>query len=208
MNNADSRVGLVDVLTARTAGTVSGDFNVFLADDNSVKVFKLGHDLDGCKRCLTTTVCIKGRNAHQAVNTVLALEVAVSVQTGDHHSCTLNASTITVEPVGKLNVKAALFCPTGNHAVEHLRPVLRLGATCTGVEGNNGVALVILTGKEHLNAAAFFLGNNGIQLALDFFYKALVVLFNCHFCQSDGVLKTRTKTLIAGNFILTLLNGL
>ena len=140
------------------------------------------------------------------MNTVLALEVAVSIETCNHNGCALNTCSVTVEPVGQFYVKSTLFCPTGDHTVEHLRPVLRLSTTCTGVEGYNGVALVVLARKENLDTASLFLGNNGIELTLHFFYVAFVVFFNRHFCQSDRVFKTRAKFFVAGNLILTLLN--
>ena len=64
--------------------------------------------------------------------------------------------------------------PAGIHAVEHLGPVLRLGSTGTGVEGENGVVAVVLTGQQ------------GGQTALaDLLFQRVVALH--HVVQLGGI---------------------
>ena len=114
----------------------------------------------------------------------------------------------TVPGTVELDLKAALFCPTGDHAVKHLRPVLRLGSARAGVEGDDGVVLVIFAGEEHLNALLFNGRGDLVKLVLYLFYAILVIFFNGHFRQGNSIFKTRTQIVIALDGILGLLDGL
>ena len=139
------RVGLVDVLTARTARTVGSNLNVLVSYLYLIYVLKLGHNLDRRERGLTATCCIEGGNSDESVHSVLTLKIAVSIESLYHNGSTLDTCRISVEPVDKLIFKPMSFCPTGYHSIKHLCPVLSLSSACSGVEGYYCVILVILT---------------------------------------------------------------
>ena len=123
------------MLAACAGGAVDLHLDVLGADVHLNGVVQLGHDLQRGKAGLTAGVGIEGRDAHQTVDAVLALEQAVGVGALDHHGSALHAGLVAVLIVQHLHGHAVGLCPLVVHPVEHLGPVLRLGAAGTGVEG-------------------------------------------------------------------------
>ena len=144
--------GLVDVLAARAGGAVDLHFNVLGTNVDLDVVGQLGHDLERGEARLAAGVRVERGNAHQTVDAVLALEIAVGVLALDHDRRALDAGLVAVEIVQHLELEAVLVRPLHIHAVEHLRPVLRLGAARAGVEGQNGVAVIVLAGEQRREA--------------------------------------------------------
>ena len=52
--------------------------------------------------------------------------------------------------VDDLGLETALLAPAQVHAQQHLRPVLRFGAASAGVDGDDGVAVVVRAGERQL----------------------------------------------------------
>ena len=144
MDESDGGGGLVDVLAACAGGAVDLHLDVLGADVHLNGVVQLGHDLQRGKAGLTAGVGVERRDAHQTVDAVLALEQAVGVGALDHHGSALHAGLVAVLIVQHLHGHAVGLRPLVVHPVEHLGPVLRLGAAGTGVEGQDGVAVVVL----------------------------------------------------------------
>ena len=185
-----------------------GDLQILVAKLDLVYLVKLGHDLDGCERGLTSACCVEGGNAHQTVNAVLCLEEAVGIESFYHDGGALNARAVAVQPVDELDLVVAALCPTGDHAVKHLCPVLCLGSARAGVEGNDGIVFVVFAGEEHLNALFLNGGGNLTKLVLNLVHTALVVFLDCHFGENDGILKPRAECVVIGYRVLCLLDGL
>ena len=82
------------------------------------------------------------------MHTVLALEHAVGIGALDHHGSALDARFIAVQHVQNFHRVAVGVGPAGVHAVEHLGPVLGFGAAGTGMEGQNGVGVIVFA-VEH-----------------------------------------------------------
>ena len=82
------------------------------------------------------------------MHAMLALEHTVGVGTLDHHGGRLDAGFVAVQHVQHLYIVAVRLRPAAVHTEQHLRPVLRLGAAGAGVEGQNGVVVVVLA-VEH-----------------------------------------------------------
>ena len=143
MDQTDSGRSLVDVLAACTGGAVHLHLDVLGADVHLNGVVQLGHDFQRSKAGLAAGVGIKGRNTHQAVHAVLALEQAVGVGTLHHHGSAFHAGLVAVLVIQHFHGHAVGSGPLVVHAVQHLGPVLCLGAAGTGVEGEDGVAVVI-----------------------------------------------------------------
>ena len=77
--------------------------------------------------------------------------------------------------------------PAGVHAVEHLAPVLGLGAACAGLEGYQGVVAVVFAGQEGFETRFLHLlfqfrvpGGQLIQ-------HGVVVLFDGHFADGHEI---------------------
>ena len=94
----------------------------------------LSGEYDNCNAILTFHA------GAQTMDAVLTLKIAVGVLALDHDRRALETGLVAVEIVEHLELEAVLVRPLHIHAVEHLRPVLRLGAAGAGVEGQNGVA--------------------------------------------------------------------
>ena len=139
MNDSDSRVGLVDMLTACAAGAVCGDLKVLVAELDLFCLCKFGHYFDRSKGGLASSCGVKGGYADETVNAVLALQVSVSVCALDGDGGALDARLVSVKPVYELNLEFIFLTPACDHSVEHHCPVLSLGAACAGVEGNDSV---------------------------------------------------------------------
>ena len=82
-------------------------------------------------------------DADQAVHAGLALEMAVGVLPGHLDRGRLDARLLAREQVDHLRLEAGPLRPAQVHAHEHLGPVLRLGAARSGVDGEDGVLLVL-----------------------------------------------------------------
>ena len=148
MDQTDGGGRLVDVLAACAGGAVDLHLDVGGVDFNVDVVVQLGHDLKAGETGLAAGVGVKRADAHQTVDAVLALEHAVGVGALDHHRRGLDAGLVAVQHVEHLDAVAVGLGPAGVHAVEHLGPVLGLGAAGTGVEGQDGVVVVVLA-VEH-----------------------------------------------------------
>ena len=66
---------------------------------------------------------------------------------------------------------AATLKPAFVHAGEHLRPVLRLGATGSGLDAENGAPVVVRPGQQHFQFIridfSIEMDQFGISLSLD-----------------------------------------
>lgn len=145
MRMADSL--FVDVLAARAAGAVGVDLQVGGVDLDVVVVVDLGHHLQRGKGGLAAAGGVKRRDAHQPVDAVLRLQKAVGVGAGDEDRRALDARFLPGQIVQHLDLEVVALRPAGVHAVEHLHPVLGLGAARARVEGQDGVVGVKLPGQ-------------------------------------------------------------
>ena len=98
MDQANSRTGLVDVLTAGTGGTEHLHLVVLRADLYILAVIlNVRDNFNGSKGGLPAGVCIKGRHAHQAVNAILALQKAVGILTLNQNICRFQAGLVAFQ---------------------------------------------------------------------------------------------------------------
>ena len=181
MNQTHGRGDLVDVLTARAAGVKGNEIIVFIADHHLVQLLKFWHDFNGSEGSVSASRRVKRGNAHQSVHAVFAFEISVGVLALDKNRCRFQSRFISVQPVGQFVLEPMAVTPACDHAVEHLAPVLCLGAACAGVEGNNCVIPVILPAEQCFDPLVFRLFGDFLEFRLDFLHGILVVFFNCHF---------------------------
>ena len=179
---------LVDVLAACTGGTVHLHLNVLGADIHLNGVIQLGHHFQRSKAGLAAGVGVKGRHAHQTVHTVLALEQAVGVGTLHHHGGALHAGFITVLIIQNLHGHAVVGSPLVVHAVQHFGPILCLGAAGTGMEGQDGVAVVVLTVQHGHQLQLIHCLAHSVHRLLCFGDHGGVVFFIQHFQHGLGII--------------------
>jgi hypothetical protein len=148
-----------------------------------------------CRRALAA-------HAHQPVHAVLTLEVAIGVVPLDEDGRGLDARLVAVLVVQQLIGKAVALGPTGIHAVEHLRPVLGLGAAGAGVESEDGVVGVIFPGEQGRQAAVADLLFQGLIALGHLVQLAGVILLLGHFAQGQGVLPVGDQVVILLDLIL------
>ena len=202
MNDTDSRVGLIDVLTACAAGTVGSNLDVRFRNNDGIVILKLGHNLNRCEGCVAAARCVEGGNTHKSVNSVFALQIAVGVHTLDHNGGRLQSCLVAVKPIDELNVESALLAPSYVHTVEHRSPILRLCSACAGVEGEDSVILVIRAGEENLDPLSLGLTFDVICLGNNLFNRILVACLDSHLAERVSIVKALYKLLVALKFCL------
>ena len=122
------------------------------------------------------------------MNTLLGFQITVGVLSVHLEGYRFHTGLITVQHIQHLNAVAVGLGPAGVHAVEHLGPVLRLGAAGAGVEGQDRVAVVVLT-VEHrhelqlidgllhtVDSLLALSGEGGVVLLLDHLQQGLGLL--------------------------------
>ena len=125
---------LIDVLAASAAGAEGiprheGRFDLHLDG-----VVDQRGDEYGGERGHALSLGVVGRHAHQAVHSVLALEVAVGEVALDVDGAALYAGFVAFEEVGDGGFVAVFLAVAQIHAHEHGGPVLALGASGAGVD--------------------------------------------------------------------------
>ena len=142
---AHARFHLIDVLAARAAGAeeVPADFGRVYVDFNRV-VDKRGDEYGGKGRH-ALALGVVGRNAHEAVHAVLALEVAKGIVAFNLHRHGLDAGLVAVLQMGDGGFIAVGLGIAQIHAHQHGRPVLALRAARAGVDfqhARHGIAFL------------------------------------------------------------------
>ena len=205
VDQADGGGGLVDVLAAGAAGPVDLHLDVLVPNLDGVVILQLRHHLDGGEGGLTAGVGVKGGDADQTVDAVLALQQAVGVLALNGDGGGLDARLVAVLIVQDLVDKAVALRPAGIHAVEHLCPVLGLGAAGAGVELEDGVGVVVLAGEQGGHPGLLHLFLQGGELRLQLLQDLGVILFLAHLAQGGQVLPGGDQLLLPGHLVLQLL---
>ena len=205
VDKADSGGGLVDVLAAGAGGPVDLHLDILLPDLHGVVILHLRHDLNGGEGGLAAGVGVKGGDADQAVDAVLALQKAVGVLTLDGDGGGLDAGLVAVLIVQNFIDEAMALGPAGVHAVEHLGPVLGLGAAGASVELQNGVGVVILAGEQGGHPGLLHLLLQDCEALLQFGQQLLVLGLLAHLAKGGEVLPLPDELLLPGHLVLQLL---
>ncbi len=150
-------------------------------------------------------VGIEGRDPHQPVHARLGLEPAIGVSALDEHGRRLDAGLFAIMLADDLDLVVAAFRPAHIHALEHLRPVLALGAAGAGMNFDIGVIGVGLAGQQRLDLAGMGLLPKLLQRGLGLGDDALVALLLAEGCQGDMVIELAGNALEAAERRLELL---
>ena len=195
------------MLTAGTGGAVDLHFDVLRADLHLYVIGKLRHDLHSGKTGLAAGVGVKGRDADQTVDAVFALQQAVGILALDGNNGRFDTGLVTFLVVQRFPSVAVTLRPAGIHPIEHLAPVLGLGAAGTGVELENNVVCVILTGEQRGHTDLFDLGFQRGELCFQFFQDLFILRLLAHLAQGGQILPGAHEFLEAVELVLKLLQA-
>ena len=196
------------MLAAGTAGPVDLHLDVLGADFDLHVLGQVGHDLHRGEGGLPPGVGVKGGHPHQSVHPVLSPQVAVGVLPLDHDGGRLDARLVPVLVVHDLIGEAVALGPAGVHAVEHLGPVLGLGAAGAGVDGENHIGAVVLPGEEGLKPGLLHLGLQLGKALLQLGDQGLVLKLVAHLAQGHQVVPMLLALVLAVHLVLEGLDAL
>ena len=154
MRHPHRRIGLVDVLTAGAARAESIDAQIGRIDYHLDLVVDRRKDEHGGERGMAARVGVKRRDAHQAMDPGLGLEVAVSVVALDGESRALDSAAVARLQIGKVALVAAPLGPSQVQPEQHLGPVLRLQSAGTRMDRDDRPEPVVLAAEHHLQFLA------------------------------------------------------
>ncbi|MPN18326.1 hypothetical protein SDC9_165686 [bioreactor metagenome] len=83
---------------------------------------------------MAACVRIKGADTHQPVHPLFAAQIAVGIVARDFKCCGFRARLISVKIIKQCHFESRALAVARIHAVQHLRPVLRLGSASTRVQ--------------------------------------------------------------------------
>ena len=130
------RIGLLlQVLVANFDLDVVGDF---------------GRDVDRGETRLPLAFGVEGADPHEAVNAVLALEIAVGHRAADGDRGAVDAGHFVVLAVQQFGRVVVIAGPGRVHPQEHLGPVVGVGAAVAGVDRQQGRIVVQRAVQERL----------------------------------------------------------
>ena len=207
VDQADGGGGLVDVLAAGTGGTVDLHLDILGADLHLFVIRQFRHDLHSGEAGLAAGVGVKGGHPHQTVDTMLTFQQAVGIFTFDGNNGGFDARLVAFLIVQSFPREAVALCPAGIHPVEHLTPVLRLGAAGTGVKLENHVVGVIFPGEEGGHPDLLNGGFQRLKFALQFLKDLGVLRFLSHLAQGGQILPGAHEFPVAVQLVLQLLEA-
>ena len=142
------------------------------------------------------------------MNAVLALQITVGIFTLDEHFGALDAGVFAVQKVQNLVLEAHVVGPVLVHTDEHGSPVHGLGAAGAGMEAEDGIVAVVLTGQQGAERLAIQLHFKGGKALLHLGEEALVLHLLGHLDGGDHVLVHGVQSAVVGNLVLQLLGAL
>ena len=148
MGNADSGISGIHVLAAFASGAVCVHANFFGLNFHLDRFINFRRHEHAGKRSMATLGLIERRDTHQAVHANFADQQPISVIAGDGKGCRLQPCLLGCLIFVQVSLKALTFCPAQVHAQQHLRPVLRFSSACARMDGDDGVAHIILAGEQ------------------------------------------------------------
>ena len=119
----------------------------------------------------------------------LGAQVAIGVPSFDEDGHALGAGLVTGQVVEDIGGKALVLGPAQVHPHEHVHPVLGLGAAGAGMDGEDGVVGIVLTGEHALQLHLVDTLPQLIQAGDHLVETLLVVLLHGHVEEHPGILQ-------------------
>ena len=140
MRHPHRRIGLVDVLSAGAAGAEGVDAEVGRIDLDLDRFVDFGIDEHARERRVPSIARIERRFANEPMDTGLGAQMTVRVFASDLDRCALEARDFAGRFLEQLRRVALAFGVARVHPIQHLCPVLRLGATRARVDIHEAAA--------------------------------------------------------------------
>jgi len=151
MGDTDGRIGNVDVLPSRAAGTEGIDSQIFLIDLQLQLFLRLGESENRSEGGMSPAAGVKGGDPDEPVDPGFRLEMAIGIRPFHGENRPLDSGFLTVLKIEDLDAVPASLDPAGVHPEEHLGPILRLGAPGPGIYGDKGVSRIGLIAEKGAN---------------------------------------------------------
>ncbi len=120
---------------------------------------------------MAARVGVVGADPHEPVHAVLGAEVAIGVLARHEERGALDARLLPLLQIHHLDTVAVPLGPAEVHPVQHVGPVLRLGAAGSGVDGEDRVHVIVLAAEHHLElggiGALLEIGDERSEILLD-----------------------------------------
>ena len=142
------------------------------------------------------------------MDAVFTFQQSVDILPLDGNGGGFDARLVSVLVVQDFIGEALPLHPAGVHAVEHLGPVLGFGAAGPGVELQNGVAPVVLSGEEGGHPALGGPVLQGGKLGFQLLQNLRVVGLLAHLAKGRQILPAGEQLLLLGDLVLELLEPL
>ncbi len=138
------------MLAARTRGAVGLHAQFLLVDLQGDITLDERRHINRSERGMAATRRVERGDADEPVDASLRGQQAVGVLAVHRECRALETRLVALGGLVQFGGEAPVLGPAEVHAKQHLRPVLALRTACPGVDADDGVAGVELSGKEPL----------------------------------------------------------
>src|SRR3989454_2052834 len=174
VGDAHRAVGAVDVLAASARGAVGVDAQVSGVDLHLERFVDLGIDEHAGEGRMPARIGIERALTHQAVDAGLSTKLAVRIVAVDLQGRALDARHLAAGALQHLDGEAPLVAVLDVHALEHRRPVLRLGAARARLDVDEAVVGVERVGEHAAKLERRDVALQARRLAPDLLERRLV----------------------------------
>ena len=130
MSQSYSRVSFIDVLSARSAGSIRVFFDIlFPVDINVDFVVDFRNHIHSRERRVTTSGRVERTDTNQAMIARFATQIAVDEIASDQNRGVANSGFFAWRQINLFDFEAAAFGPARIHSQQHLSPVGRIGSS-------------------------------------------------------------------------------
>ena len=168
------------MLAAGAAGPEGVDADILFVEIDVDGVVEFRHDHHRGEGGVAAAAGVKGRDPHQPVDAELGPHIAVGIAPLDEDGDTLGAGLVARQDIEDIGAEALAFRPAQVHAQQDAHPVLGLGAAGPGVDGDDGVVVVVLAAEHALHLGHEMMSCRSGQPLRDLIEGLAVVLLHAH----------------------------
>ena len=136
------------------------------------------------------------------MHTIFTLQKSVGIFSLNQNGRRFHPSLVSLLIVHDFVGKAMALSPASVHPIEHLAPILRLGAASARLKAHQGVVFVVMSSEERLNTAGLHLLSQLIVTFLQFLQHGVIIFLGGHLADGHHVVPTGAHTLVFFNFRL------
>jgi len=91
---------------------------------------------------------VEGRKPHQPVHALLRAQIAIRIFPSTAMVTLFKTGFFSVSTIQDLSLESACIGPAQVHAFQHGGPILRIGSACPGMDGKQGIVIIVQTGQH------------------------------------------------------------